>query len=198
MGPGGYSRRRRWDAKSTPTATPTPTADADANLTPAPTPCGSAWEERTPVPYHAGGIFAVSDGTYVYAGGGAAGDLTALSTTICSSMTQEPTPGRHWLHRQTRHALSQAVYFNGKIYNMGGWVSSSATSDSTRIYDTETQTWRTGARMPQALGGMATALWNGVIYVAGGYAVVSGWLTRSTPMTLPATPGAHWRQCHRH
>ena len=41
-------------------------------------------------------------------------------------------------------------------------------TNTTRIYDIGTNTWTTGAPMPAALGGMATALWNGIVYVAGG------------------------------
>ena len=50
----------------TPTATPTPTGTA------APTPCG-IWLERSPVPYNAAGMFAASNGTFVYVGGGSSG-----------------------------------------------------------------------------------------------------------------------------
>src|SRR5262249_2058743 len=45
----------------TPTPTPVPTA----------TPCGRpAWVRRAPMPYGGAGMFAASDGTSVYAGGG--------------------------------------------------------------------------------------------------------------------------------
>ena len=67
------------------------------------------------------------------------------------------------------HYHSQAVYFDGKIYNIGGYNENlSEVTDTTRIYDIDTNTWTTGAPMPQALAQMATVLWNGVIYVAGG------------------------------
>src|SRR6476646_3573637 len=38
--------------------------------TPTPTPC-QTWVDRAPLPYNAGGVFAASDGMFVYAGGGA-------------------------------------------------------------------------------------------------------------------------------
>jgi N-acetylneuraminic acid mutarotase len=66
------------------------------------------------------------------------------------------------------HYHSQAVYFSGKIYNIGGYNENLDVTDTTRIYDIDTNTWRTGAPMPQALAQMATALWDGVVYVAGG------------------------------
>jgi N-acetylneuraminic acid mutarotase len=65
-----------------------------------------------------------------------------------------------------QHFLSQAVLYNNKIYNIGGFPGPTST---TRIYDIGTNTWTTGAPMPVALSDMATTLWNGTIYVAGGY-----------------------------
>ena len=131
------------------------------------TPCGSAWMERASVPYNAGGIFAVSDGTYVYAGGGTDlvngivhNDLLRYDPVNDSWTALAPSPDHH--------ALSQAVYFNGKIYNIGGYNEIFSGTDTTRIYDIATDTWTTGAPMPQALAQMATTIWNGVIYVAGG------------------------------
>jgi subtilisin family serine protease len=141
----------------TPTSTPTPTA----------TPCGSVWMERAPLPYSAGGVFAVSDSTFVYAGGGA--DL--VSGIFHDELLRYDPVNDSWTPLAPsldQHALSQAVYFNGKIYNMGGSGATEIT-DTTRIYDVATNTWTTGAPMPQALDLMATALWNGVVYVAGGY-----------------------------
>src|SRR5262249_16671800 len=57
---------------ATPTPTPTGTPSPTPACTPAPTPCDSVWAERTHVPYAAVGMFTVSDGMYVYVGGGAA------------------------------------------------------------------------------------------------------------------------------
>jgi N-acetylneuraminic acid mutarotase len=122
--------------------------------------------ERAPVPYNAGGIFAVSDGTYIYAGGGT--DLANL--IVHNDLLRYDPVNDSWTTLATGdpHALSQAVYFNGKIYNMGGYDESFLATDTTRIYDIATNTWTTGTPMPQALTQMATAMWNGVIYVAGG------------------------------
>jgi len=138
--------------------TPTPTA----------TPCGGAWVERSPVPYNAGGIFAASDGAFVYAGGGADlaknifhKDLLKYDPVNDSWAPLAPSPDYHY--------HSQAVYFDGKIYNIGGYNENlPEVTDTTRIYDIDTNTWTTGAPMPQALAQMATVLWNGVIYIAGG------------------------------
>jgi N-acetylneuraminic acid mutarotase len=154
----------------TPTVTPTPTATGTPSptptCTPAPPPCSSAWRERTPVPYRAAAMFAVSDGIHVYIGGGASDDFH-------DDLWQYDPGSDSWTPLAASpdaHGSSQAVYFEGKIYSIGGFVSNSATTDLTRIYDIDTNTWSLkAARMPQPLGAMATALWNGVIYIAGGY-----------------------------
>jgi hypothetical protein len=137
--------------------TPTPTA----------TPCGGAWEERSPVPYNAGGIFAASDGTFVYAGGGADlaknifhKDLLKYDPVNDSWTPLAPSPDYHY--------HSQAVYFDHRIYNIGGYDENLEVTNTTRIYDIQTDTWTTGAPMPQPLAQMATILWNGIIYIAGG------------------------------
>jgi Kelch motif./Subtilase family. len=141
----------------TPTPTPAPTA----------TPCNfPSWVERAPVPYHAGGNFAASDGTSVYAGGGLAdgfivrNDLVRYDPVADSWTSLASSPDYHF--------GSQAVYFDGKIYNIGGYDQTFQPTNITRIYDIDTNSWITGAPMPAALGGMATVLWDGIIYVAGG------------------------------
>jgi subtilisin family serine protease len=152
----------------TPSPTPTPTATPTSTCTPAPTPCQTWMEESTHVPYSAGGMFAVSDGTFVYAGGG----LDLSSNTFHNDLLQYNPSTDTWddlPHSPDQHAVSQAVYFNGEIYNMGGFGPDVQLTDTTRIYDVITKTWSTGAPMPQALADMATMLWNGVIYIAGGF-----------------------------
>ena len=155
----GWGRVDILAAVGGPTQSPTPTPTA--------TPCSSVWVERSPVPYNAGGIFAVSDGAVVYAGGGADlangifhNDLVRYDPVNDSWMPLEPSPDFHY--------HSQAVYFDGKIYNIGGYDENLEVTDTTRVYDIGTNTWTTGAPMPQPLAQMATVLWNGIIYVAGG------------------------------
>ena len=91
-------------------ATPTPTA----------TPCGRpAWVQRAPMPYSAAGIFAASDGTSVYAGGGLGdgftvhNDLVRYDPVADSWTSLAPSPDYYF--------AAPAVYFNGKIYNFGGY-----------------------------------------------------------------------------
>ena len=171
--------------------------------TPTPTPCQAWRDDRAPLPYNAGGVFAASDGMFVYAGGGADlakgifhNDLLQYDPMNDTWATLAPSPDYH------HH--SQAVYFNGKIYNIGGADENLEVTNTTRIYDIGTNTWTTGEPMPEALAYMATALWDGVIYVAGGnnltggrvntlyaYDIVSNtWTTTLAPMPEPLTlPG---------
>jgi Kelch motif/Galactose oxidase, central domain len=140
-----------------------------AQGTPSPTPCTTpSWVVRAPLPYFARGIFVASDDTFVYAGGGFDGsakqvhnDLLRFDLTTNSWTTLAPSPDQHF--------LSQAVIFDGKIYNVGGFDGSGGVSNATRIYDIASDTWATGAPLPVALSDMATTVWNGIIYVAGGF-----------------------------
>src|SRR5262249_25837542 len=125
-----------------------------------------SWIQKASVPYNAGGIFAASDGTYVYCGGGWDG------ITVHADLLRYDPVANSWASLASsadQHYRSQAVYYNGKLYNMGGLGASGGVTNTTRIYDIATNTWTTGAPMPVALSDMPTVLWNGIIYVAGGY-----------------------------
>jgi hypothetical protein len=125
----------------------------------------TAWLERAPVPYTAAGMFATSDDTFVYAGGGygdgVLNELLRYDPISDSWTLLAPSPDSHY--------ASQAVYFNRKIYSIGGFDVANNATNTTRIYEIDTNTWSSGESMPAALADMATALWNGIIYVAGGF-----------------------------
>jgi subtilisin-like proprotein convertase family protein len=144
------------------------TLSITAGCTPTPTPTCSPgtqqWGFEPPLPYAATGAFAVSDGIFVYLGGGydninLRNDLLRYDPVVNTYTPLASSPDAHY--------QSQAVLLNDKIYNIGGAGVSKVTS-TTRIYDIATDTWSTGADMPVAKASMATALWNGKIYVAGG------------------------------
>jgi hypothetical protein len=143
--------------------------------TPTPAPCGKpVWVERAPVPYSPDGMFAASDGTFVYAGGGIDG------SGIHNDLLRYDPVANIWTPLASSpdgHLLSQAVYFNGKIYNIGGVGAGFNRTNTTRIYDIASNTWNTGAPMPAGLSDMATILWNGTIYIAGG---ITGSMTVNT------------------
>ena len=147
---------RGWTLSITAGCTPTPT--------PTCSPGTQQWGFEAPLPYAATGAFAVSDGAFVYIGGGydainARNDLLRYDPVANSYTPLAASPDAHF--------LSQAVLLDGKIYNIGGGVLNGLTN-TTRIYDIATNSWSTGADMPIAKTSMATALWNGKIYVAAG------------------------------
>jgi serine protease AprX len=163
----GWGRVDILAAVGGPTPTPTPTPTFMPTATPTATPC-SAWTPRANVPYSAGGMFAASDGTYVYVGGGFNNNIFRNDLLQYDLSNQSWTQLRRSLDQ---HAFSQAVYFKGRIYNMGGLGTGFQITNTTRIYDIATDTWSAGAPMPDTLWAPATMLWNGVIYVASG----QGW-----------------------
>jgi hypothetical protein len=113
-------------------------------------------------------MFVVNDGTSVYAGGG----FDDFGTVHNDLLRYDPTGNFCWTPlapSPDQHYASQAVYFKGKIYNIGGLDPANNPTNTTRIYDISTNSWTTGAPIPSALSDMATVLWNGVVYVAGGY-----------------------------
>ena len=87
--------------------------------------------ERAPVPYAARGPFAVSDGTFVYIGGGYDG-----SSAHSDLLRYDPAANTYTPLASSRdaHFLSQAVIFNNKIYNIAGFGLGIQTT-TTRIYD---------------------------------------------------------------
>jgi hypothetical protein len=86
--------------------------EVQAGPTPTPTPC-SSWTPAAPVPYNAGGMFAASDGTYVYTG---AGGILTLATTTYYGMTRRMALGHHWLLRLTStHCLRQCILKGSSI-----------------------------------------------------------------------------------
>jgi len=131
------------------------------------TPAACSWVSRAAAPYNATGMFAVSDGTYLYAGGGhdattARANLQRYNPATNTWTNLAPSPDQH--------SLSQAVFYNNKIYNIGGFgTNGGGLTNTVRIYDISTNSWSIGAPMPVALSDMATLLWNGKIYVAAGF-----------------------------
>jgi N-acetylneuraminic acid mutarotase len=126
-----------------------------------------SWAVRMAMPYVARGPFAVSDGTVVYVGGGYDGtnvhtDLLKYDPVANTYTALAPSPDGHF--------LSQAVIFNNKIYNIAGFALGVQTQ-TTRIYDIPTNTWSTGAPIPEANGltDHAIGLSGSKIYIAGGY-----------------------------
>ncbi len=147
----------------TPTPTPSPSA------TPTCTPGAKQWSEVAPYPFAARGPFVVSDGTSYYIGGGYDGfdvhtDLMRYDpvANTYTPLASAPDP----------FFLSQAVIFDNKIYSIAGF-NLGGQSTTTRIYDIATDSWTTGAAIPEPAGlsdaatGLDSA--NGKIYIACGF-----------------------------
>ena len=149
-----------------------------------------------PVPYNAGGMFATSDGTYVYTGAG--GDINAGHNDLLrydprnnSRMSLVPSPDQH--------ALSQAVYFKGRLYNMAGFLGDlSQVSDTTRIYRYCHKHLDYGQASAGDLGCSGHHLMGRNHLCSWRLRWRRGGKIRCTLITSPAAPGARSRTCHRH
>src|SRR5438093_655814 len=174
-------------ATHTPTATPTATATGSPSCTP------SAWQNVANMPTDLYGAAGASNGTFFYAAGGysfSSGmtlavfnrfDPVANSWTAMASMPQAAI-------------MATAVYYppTNKIYVFGGEDAASGVNyNITRIYDIATNTWNTGANMPDvhsfAAGGYIPA--TGKIYVISGYNTVQ--VTSAQPNTWAYDPGTN-------
>jgi N-acetylneuraminic acid mutarotase len=67
-------------------------------------------------------------------------------------------------------AFMASGYYNGKVYLVGGYSTGSVTPAFAQVweYDVLANTWTTKTSMPEALGGAASAVVNGHLYVIGG------------------------------
>ena len=96
--------------------------------------------------------------------GGAATGGQSYILQPCGSPTPTATP------TATPTGSPTCTPGGSKIYNIAGF-NLGGQSTTTRIYDIATNTWTTGAPIPEAngLSDHATGYWNGKIYVAGGF-----------------------------
>lgn len=128
-----------------------------------------SWTEETPMVNAINGLGAVAVDGKIYAIGGR-NDNTIFSTT------QQYNPATNqWTNKApmpTPRFSFAITASNGKIYCIGGIATLNfyqvgggfTLSNVTEVYDPATDTWTTGASMPQASDGKATIV-NGEIYV---------------------------------
>src|SRR5205823_7617794 len=141
----------------TPTATATATATATVTGTPSPTPTCTAggspgpWTQAAPVAIDHYGGFMDSDGTFAYEGGGYS---FSVGGTINEFGKFDPVANT-WTPLAPVPDLSNAeasgVYAPNvnKLFVFGGDNPTTGTVvNTTRIYDIATNTWSTGANMP--------------------------------------------------
>ena len=147
----------------TPTATPTVCAGGG---TPGP------WTSAAPITTDAYGMAMASDGTYAYEAGGYSFSLAGMTTQFSrydpntnSWTALAPVP-------DTSDGEASMLYSpsNNKLYMFGGEdVGAATVTNLTRIYDIGTNTWSTGAPMPDVRAFMASGAYNGKMYLIGGY-----------------------------
>ena len=148
----------------TPVPTPTPTATATSTGSPS---CTPGWQNEPPMANARRNAATAVVGSNLYAitGFNAAPDYTAVNEsfngTTWATMAPIPVP----------HAQSRGAAVGTNIYVPGGYnsVSFGGPLDTMQIYNTTANTWSAGMTMPAARSGVATAVFNGLVYMIGGY-----------------------------
>jgi hypothetical protein len=134
---------------------------------PPPSPPPPGWQIRAPLPIGLHGGTAASDGTYAYVMGGyGSNNLFRFDPASNTWTTLTPMLNGGF--------MASAVYYppTNRIYVFGGEnIASVANSRATRIYDIGTNSWSTGASMPDMRSFMASAYnpADARIYLVGGY-----------------------------
>ncbi len=177
---------------TTPTPTPTPSPIVSPTPTPTPSPCPSSWQFVASMPADFYGAAGASDGTYVYEAGGYSG---SGGGTVDAFNRYDPVSDTWSAMRSMPQAafMASAVYYppTNRVYVFGGEDAVSGTTyDITRIYDVSSNTWSTGANMPDVRSFMAAGYnsANGKIYLVGGYR--DGDVTSAQPTTWEYDPAA--------
>ena len=143
--------------------------------TPTPTPT-CKWQLVSPMPVDSYGAAGASDGTYFYAAGGYSWTQSPHNLNVVYRWSLDPPPNGSWttLAPMPQAAtVATAVYYppTNRIYVFGGLdPDSGMTYNITQIYDIASNTWSTGAPMPdvrnQSAGGYSPA--TGQIYILSG------------------------------
>ena len=129
--------------------------------------CTSAWQNEPPIANARRNPATVAVGSNLYAitGFNAAPDYTAVNErfngTSWTTLAPIPVP----------HAQSRGTAVGTNIYVPGGFnsVSFGGPLNTMQIYNTTTNAWSAGMTLPAARSGVATAAFNGLVYVIGGY-----------------------------
>ena len=129
--------------------------------------CTPAWQNEPPIANARRNAATVVVGSNLYAitGFNAAPDYTAVNERFNGSSwtTLAPIP--------VPHAQSRGTVVGTNIYVPGGFnsVSFGGPINTMQIYNTTANTWSSGMTLPAARSGVATAAFNGLVYVIGGY-----------------------------
>ncbi len=71
-------------------------------------------------------------------------------------------------HNKIGREAPQVAFIGGKLYVVGGWLSTSGQAPQLEIYNPTTGDWTMGADIPAAYAGAGQAVVNGKFYVVGG------------------------------
>jgi N-acetylneuraminic acid mutarotase len=122
-------------------------------------PSGGCWQMRAAMPIDLYAAAGASDGRYAYVAGGYSSSTNQTLDTLFrfdpasnTWMTMAPMP--------TPAIMASAVYFppTNEIHVFGGQHGVDGTNYAiTRVYDVESDTWSTGANMPDVRTFMASA-----------------------------------------
>ena len=126
---------------------------------------GSRWEQIADLPMPTANVQAVTNGTYIYIMNGniAGGDTYAL-------YRYDPTLNTYTTLAPSALPVDQyaAVYLNGKIFRIGGYVNESYITSTVEVYNVGANKWSYAASYPTVIGQEAAVTMNGYIYTAGG------------------------------
>ena len=141
-----------------PSPTPTPTGT--------PT-CTPAWQNEPPMANARRNAATVVVGSNLYA-------ITGFNAAPDYSTANERFNGTTWTALApipVPHAQSRGTAVGTNIYVPGGFnsVSFGGPLDTMQIYNTTANTWSAGMVLPAARSGVATAAFNGLVYMIGGY-----------------------------
>ena len=153
-------------------STGTPGADGAQGPQGATGPAGSVgtsglppgtWSYIASLPTATGGPGVVLNGQFVLAGGFPSAGVESYnpSSNTWTTLTSAPFAS----------AYNSAAVINGQLYVLGGCVNSDCGIGETNqmnIYDPTNNSWTPGPAMPVAVASAASAVVNGLLYVAGG------------------------------
>jgi len=130
-------------------------------------PCTQAWQNEPPMTTARRNAATAVVAPNLYA-------ITGFDSVSPYVTTNEQFNGTTWTTRAPipiRHAQGRATALGSKIYVPGGFNSTDfgGALDTMQIYNTLTDTWSPGANLPAARSGVATAAFNGSVYVIAGY-----------------------------
>jgi Kelch motif len=156
--------------------------------------CPTPWSFVASMPLDLYGAASASDGTFYYSAGGYSFSVTPGTVNVFNRYDPATDSWTPLAPMPTGAAMGVGVYYppTNKIYVFGGAdFDADVNYDLTQIYDIATDTWSSGAPMPDvrsfSAGGYVSA--NGRIYILSGYN--TGFVDSAQPNTWEYDPVAN-------